>query len=63
MITLNKETKIKLLKCIKTGIFDGEQFPELASELKRIEIEVIDKSSDVDRTLYPKGQTRNDLLL
>jgi len=62
MVQLNKETKIKLLKSIKSGVFDGEQFPELTTELSKINIELIDNSSQVDRSLYPNGQLRNDLL-
>ena len=33
MITLTKDLKIRLLKAIKSGKFDGSQFPELAGEL------------------------------
>lgn len=47
MITLTKDTKIKLLKAVKDGIFRGEDFPELASELKRIEIEIINSADQV----------------
>lgn len=47
MIILDKQTKIKLLKAIRTGQFDGEQFPELAEEIKTIQIEIIDHSSQV----------------
>lgn len=60
MIQLTKATKIKLLKAIKTGFFDAEQFPELVIELQKISIELIDKSSDVDRELYPNGKLLND---
>lgn len=47
MITLTKDTKIKLLKAVKDGVFRGEDFPELASELKRIEIEIINSADQV----------------
>lgn len=47
MIQLSKETKIKLLQAIKTGQFDGDDFPELVTELKRIEIELINDRSQV----------------
>jgi uncharacterized protein YjiS (DUF1127 family) len=47
MITLEKETKIKLLKAIKTGVFDAEQFPELRTELHQIKIEVIRRADQV----------------
>jgi hypothetical protein len=50
MIPIGKETKIKLLKAIKAGEFDGDDFPELLSELKKIQIEIIDR----------KDQVRND---
>ncbi len=49
MIQLTKATKIKLLKSIKTGQFDAEQFPELSVELQKITIELIDKASQVRR--------------
>jgi hypothetical protein len=49
MITLEKETKIKLLKSIKTGTFDIEQFPELATELHKVTIEIINKADQVRR--------------
>lgn len=49
MIKIKKETKIKLLKAVKTGVFDGEQFPELQTELSNITIEIIDKTEQVDR--------------
>jgi hypothetical protein len=49
MITLEKETKIKLLKSIKTGTFDIEQFPELATELHIVTIEIINKADQVRR--------------
>jgi hypothetical protein len=48
MITLTKETKIKLLQAIKTGIFDGELFPELKTETDKITIEIINKAEQVD---------------
>ena len=47
MIPLGKETKIKLLKAIKTGQFDAEQFPELRQELHHIKIEVIRRADQV----------------
>lgn len=47
MITLAKETKIKLLKAIKTGQFDADQFPELREELHQIQIEIIDRADQV----------------
>lgn len=47
MITLTKETKIKLLKAIKAGQFDGDDFPELLTELKKIQIEIIDRADQV----------------
>ena len=61
MITLSKPTKIKLLEAIRTGLFDVEQFPELQTELAKFSIELIDKSSDVDRDLYPEGKLLNEL--
>jgi len=62
MIQLTKATKIKLLKAIKTGVFDADQFPELQTELGKFSIELIDHPSQVDREMYPDEQTRNDLL-
>lgn len=59
MITLTKDTKIKLLKAVQEGIFRGEDFPELTSELKRIEIEIINSADqvrqdeDIDRGPFP----------
>lgn len=47
MIQLSKETKVKLLKAIQSGVFDGADFPELVTELKRIEIEIIDRAEQV----------------
>jgi len=47
MIQLTKATKIKLLKSIKTGQFDAEQFPELSVELQKITIEIIDRADQV----------------
>ncbi|HOF19773.1 MAG TPA: hypothetical protein PLO24_00825 [Bacteroidales bacterium] len=47
MIVLDKDLKIRLLKAIKEGIFRGEDFPELATELKRIQIEVINSADQV----------------
>lgn len=47
MIPITKETKVKLLKAIKAGMFDGNQFPELCQELKKITIEVIDRADQV----------------
>ena len=47
MIVLEKQTKIKLLKAIKTGQFDAEQFPELRQELHHIKIEVIRRADQV----------------
>jgi len=47
MIQLSKETKVKLLKAVQSGVFDGADFPELVTELKRIEIELIDHPSQV----------------
>jgi len=47
MITLTKATKIKLLKSIKSGIFDVEQFPELQTELAKFSIEIIDRADQV----------------
>ena len=58
MIELTKATKIKLLKAIKTGVFDSEQFPELVNELKKITIELIDHPSQVNR----EGQSRENFL-
>lgn len=52
MIQLSKETKVKLLKAIQTGIFDGEQFPELAGEIKTIQIEVINSRDQVKKDNY-----------
>lgn len=63
MIPLTKDLKVRLLKAIKNSEFDGSQFPELTTELNQIQIELIDKSEDVDRDLYPDGQNRNDLLI
>jgi len=61
MITqLSKSTKVKLLKSIKTGFFNSDDFPELTIELGKYQIELIDKSSDVDRSLYPDGQLLNN---
>lgn len=61
MVKLDKGLKVRLLQAIKEGSFSGESFPELASELKQIQIELIDRSEQVDRDLYPNGQSRNDL--
>lgn len=47
MITLSKQTKIKLLKAIKVGQFDGDDFPELLTELHKIQIEIIDRADQV----------------
>jgi len=47
MIQLSKETKVKLLKAVQSGVFDGADFPELVTELNRIEIELIDHPSQV----------------
>lgn len=55
MTTLTRATKVKLLKAIKTGQFDGNQFPELVTELHKVTIELIDKGEDVDRERYPDG--------
>lgn len=52
MIQLSKETKIKLLQAIKTGQFDGEKFPELSPEIKTVQIEIIDHSSQVRNDDY-----------
>jgi len=56
MITLNKSLKIRLLRSIKSGVFSGEQFPELQQELGKFSIELIDNPSQVE----PDGQLRND---
>ncbi|MBK7628109.1 MAG: hypothetical protein IPJ16_13100 [Bacteroidales bacterium] len=56
MIQLTKATKIRLLKCIKTGVFEAEQFPELQIELAKVSIELIDKSEDVNRKLSSEGK-------
>lgn len=47
MITLTKETKVKLLKAVQSGVFDGADFPELSPEIKTIQIELIDHPSQV----------------
>lgn len=47
MIQLTKETKVKLLKAVQSGVFDGADFPELAPEIRTIQIEVIDHPSQV----------------
>jgi hypothetical protein len=47
MIPIGKETKIKLLKAIKAGQFDGDEFPELLTELKKIQIELISRRDQV----------------
>lgn len=52
MITLTKETKIKLLQSIKQGTFDGTDFPELVTELHRIEIELINSADQVRHDDY-----------
>ena len=61
MIVLDKKTKIKLLKAIKAGVFDGNEFPELATELKNITIEVIDSSDQVDPELKNLQELKKDL--
>jgi len=48
MIKLQKATKVKLLKSIADGVFNGDDFPELANELKLVQIELIDSSEQVD---------------
>ncbi len=47
MIQLTKELKIRLLQSIKKGTFDGKDYPELAQELHKIEIEIIDRADQV----------------
>ena len=49
MIRLEKKTKLKMLKSIKSGYFDGNDFEELQTELHKINIELIDHSSQVDQ--------------
>ena len=51
MVKLEKHTKVKLLKAIRDGYFDGNQFPELAEERKFVEIELIDSPEQVDHSL------------
>lgn len=48
MIKIEKATKIKILRAIKTGVFDGNEFPELQTELKKITFELIDRVDQVD---------------
>jgi hypothetical protein len=51
MIPLTKELKIRLLKAIKAGGFDGDDFPELITELKQIQIEIINRADQVRKDL------------
>lgn len=62
MITLEKETKIKLLKAIKTGVFDSEIFPEL---YKYEPAKILTKEqakelwNDLDNDNFPKAERQS----
>ena len=51
---LTKELKIRLLQAIELGEFDGELFPELQTELQKINIEIINHASQVDHEIQNK---------
>ncbi len=47
---INKDLKILLLKSLKEGVFTAERKQELCEhlEIKQIQIEIIDKTEDVE---------------
>jgi len=57
MIQLTKDTKVKLLRSIKTGQFIGADYPELTTEFTKIEYIVPNEETEKQRVKKANDNT------